>query len=252
MKKLTLFTIAILSLLAFQVNALIITNGPLANTSAPDNETALKCWNWVAEGWSAKDKTPLPCTAVGYRVFCAVTTTQPIKQVTYKGEDGQLVTNVVEKYVDSRDRGIRFLIMKDPLLSWAPVATDTPTGISNEFPILVVSYGVGCKSSDGTSCDVVNGKWLWGSDNMKSWGSAQGVRVGPGIYVNWKMGGDNACQAGPGDRGGGTFNAAGEFLGPISAFSNPTTKTSWSASIFVKPALHLVDEYLRPPVITNP
>lgn len=212
-------------------NALVVTNGVLANATAPEDPIALKCWNWNAG----------QATAIGYKVFVTVTRLLP-KEISYMGETYKAV-----KYVDAPGYRIRFVIVDKPLPSWAPCATNTPTGMANEFPVIVVSSGVGCKSTDGVDCDTDGTKYPWGTEAVKRWGTAQAVRVGPGTLVNWKMGNS---QGATGDNGGSTFNANGEFLGPISAFSNPTTRTSWAASAFIGPHIHLVDEYMRPPSTT--
>jgi hypothetical protein len=228
MKKVTIIAAFIGCVTTTQ--ALVVTNGVLANTSVPADPIAAKCWTNAIGDW----------TAIGSRVFCGATRVTPPKEIVYLG-----ITNKVVKIVNvPANPSVRFLIVEKPIPSWSPVAQTTPVGINNEFPVIVVADGAGCASIDGVNCDTDGVTWKWGKDVVKRWGTAIGVRVGPGVFVNWKMG---TASGAINDYGGGTFNELGEYIGPITAVNNPTTKTSWNASVFVAPYISLVAAYMEPP-----
>lgn len=231
--KTALSILAALFALNLNLNALVVTNDPSINEHAPTDPVSLRCWDYM--------DSKVQWTAIGHRVFCGVQRVTPTRTITYMGHN-----YTVEKFIDDKNAGIRFAVVTEAIPSYAPVADSTPTGTANTFPVIVVAGGLG-----GTS--PTDFTWKMGSEK-KRWGTATGVRVGLGVFVNWKMEGGNASAAG-GDYGGGTFNAAGEFLGPISAANNTSGKsgvgsaslTSWNASNWVGLAIHLVDEYMRPP-----
>jgi hypothetical protein len=229
--------LAILLLIQLPVRALLITNGVWAGTNAPPGAIG---WAWNAH----------QCTAIGWKVMVGVKHVSYGNRIVYEG-----ITNEIDKTIDVATEDIRFLIMRQPLKSWAPIATNGWTSAMTPFEhVWIVADGAACNSSDGTNC-ITNGEiWYWGANKTKRIGQAA-VTCTRGKFW-WRFNtpeviGGNAAAA-DGDSGNSTYTKDWRFLGPISSGNNPVKLDTYSGGALVRPFLGAVADWLNPPTNTVP
>ena len=202
--------------------ALILTNGPDANVTAPTN--SMVGWQFCSDGGSGCFIAP--------RVFASVAHV-PVSGVTYRGKDYHVSRIIEPKGVD-----LRFTIVDRDVPAWAPVYIPTAENLPvNNVWISAGGVGAG-RMVGGTNI-------FWGGEHTKRrrWcGSDLLLMVEPFNYFVWR---NSQCCAGNGDSGGAVFTSDGRFIGPIKFGDQPFVLNTFnSGGVPVYKFLHLVAEYM--------
>lgn len=202
--------------------ALILTNGPDSNVTAPTN--SMVGWQFCSDGGSGCFIAP--------RVFASVAHV-PVSGIMYRGQAFH-VTKVVEpKGVD-----LRFTIVDRDVPAWAPVYIPAVEELPvNNVWISAAGVGAG-RSVGGTNI-------FWGGEHTKRrrWcGSDLLLMRESSNYFVWR---NSQCCAGNGDSGGGVFTSDGRFIGPIKFGGEPFVLNAFnSGGVPVYKFLHLVAEFM--------
>lgn len=221
MKKL-FFLFAIIAIGIIPVNALVLTNGPDANITAPTNKNV--GWQYCTGG----------ATAIGPRLFCQVKHI-PVTGFTLNGIDYSVM-----KVIEPPDFDIRFIVVDKIMTNYAKLYmgyTNTDT--------LNLAYMVG----NGVTGERINNttwKWSTESTRKKRWGYTGKLMMiyrSPDLnYFLWRT--DQAASS-SGDSGGGVFTENGEFIGPIKFGDNPVILGDFqSGGVIAGPFYDLIKEYV--------
>ena len=222
MKKYFLTLLSAFALL-FNINGLILTNGPEANLTAP--ATLNVGWQYCVGA----------ATAIGPNLFCQV------KHVPVTGFMLNGVAYSVVKVIEPADWDIRFVVVDKTITNYAKLYI-CPTNYPDLNKGYIVGWGVPRGLPAGAN------SWWWGNEEFprrKRWAETDSVKFYSSGYFIWKT---SQAGSGNGDSGGGVFTDKGEFIGPIKFGDNPVTVGVYeSGGLIASEFMSYIKDYLPKP-----
>lgn len=198
--------VLLVGLVVLDASALVLTNGPNANVTAPENPAV--GWQFVADNG--------PYIACGRRLFCSVQHVSFVEPI-YRGE-----LYHIDLLIEPPASDVRFLVVDHDVPEFSPIYICPTNGVVLG-PVWLVGGGVG-------TGDVVGGtNYFWGAEATRRlrWASSGSASLifELGYYV-WRS---DQAGASSGDSGYGAFTSDGRYIGPIQFGANPMTVGQWQS-----------------------
>lgn len=215
-------------LLCIPARGLVLTNGPDADISEPQDQRI--GWRLVAQNG--------PATACGPRLACSVQHVGIFEPI-FQG----LPFHVLQ-VIEPVGSDVRFMVLDRDLPGYAPIYANTNWPSLNRIWLVAGGVGTGSVVGGTNFAWGAEGQWPVGTRRLR-WGWSDHAEFVPEFHTFlWRF--DQAASA-SGDSGYAAFTEDGQYIGPIAFGANPCELgSSYSGGRAAGAYLDLIKDYIGP------